>query len=657
MWLGSEERLRTLQGRTAWLLGCTGAVFFVLLLRLFYLQAVRGSFYEALARENKIVSEIIPGPRGKILDRWGRIIVDNRPSFSVYVFPESLQPRRRDPAATARREKKIRDLAWLIRLDPESITQKINGARGRERFKPLAIKRDVSWEEVSRLEEAGMQGDGVFIRSEPMRQYPFGGAAVHLLGYVHEVNPDELSSWREKYPKLGYRQGAIVGKAGVEAQAEPLLHPRDGHRQIILDASGSEVGADVLKELNFEAVNQESAPGADVELTLDWDLQLYAEEVLGEKAGAVVALEPQYGGILALVSHPGFDPAVFAKGVTPEDYAKLLNDPARPLYSKTIQGQYPPGSTYKVFVAMAGLEENILGPSFRPVCGGHLRFGRRDYRCWKGGGHGAVDLHKAIRESCDVYFYRTGIALGVDKMAYYSNLFGLGQKTGVDLPDEKPGLIPSSEWKLKARKQVWLPGETLSCSIGQGFVLATPLQMARATAAIATSGRLPRPHVLRRALDPAGGVVKDFETESPVQLPLSAGAFQQVRAGMAAVVQEPHGTGGAARLPKTLVAGKTGTAQVVHLETTENLDDDEIPEEWRDHAWFISYAPADSPNIVVVVLVEHGGHGGAAAAPLAGRIIGRYQELLQQRAAGPAAPADGRRYAETERPGKRPEKN
>ncbi|MEW6775230.1 MAG: penicillin-binding protein 2 [Bdellovibrionota bacterium] len=650
MLIGTEERLRHFQGRLLWLVVAVTIPCLGLVVRLFYLQVLRHDFYATLARENKVIADVLPGYRGKILDRFGRTLVDNRPSYSVYLIPDVLLGKRGNPKAALRMKETVAQLAGLLALDPAALEAQIRAARGRARFKPFLVKRDVSWEELSSAEEAALQDRGVFIRTEPLREYPYGSAAAQVLGYIQEVGPDELPGLRERFPELAYRQGTLVGKYGVEAQAERYLRGQDGYRQLIVNAYGSEVNEDVLKELGFESQDQDPVAGKDIVLALDWDLQLAAETALGGKNGAIVALDPRNGEVLAMVSHPAFDPSPFGRGIRPEEYRALLEAPGRPLYSKSIQGHYPPGSTFKSFMAVAGLEEGVISDHWRSQCNGALRFGSHTFRCWNRGGHGAVELHESLRESCDVFYYRVGNLLGIDRMAKYSNLFGFGKPTGIDLPGEKSGLIPSTEWKKRARGQEWFPGETLSCAIGQGYVLVTPLQLARATAALA-SGSLTRPHVLLRAMGADGVPANDLAPSVKEPLPFKPQTFQLVRDALMAVVHEPHGTGWAARIPNVHVAGKTGTAQVVHLEHTEMYKKEEdIPEQYRDHAWFTAFAPVEEPDLVVTVFVEHGGHGGGAAAPLAKQVISAHLALKEARSTSGSLDSSERvfRYAATE---------
>jgi penicillin-binding protein 2 len=415
---------------------------------------------------------------------------------------------------------------------------------------------------------------------------------------------------------------------------------------VVVDVSGREV--ELLDEV-------EPLPGGRVTLTLDLDLQRAAYEAFdaiasaGEEpvSGAAVALDPRTGELLAMVSRPSFDPNVFAGRLDAQDWRALADDPERPLQNRALTGQYPPGSTYKALVAVAGLAEGVITPETRFFCPGSFTLGRRTYRCWKREGHGSVALHEALVRSCDVYFYQTGLAVGIDRLARYARAFGLGQVSGISLAGEKPGLVPTSAWKERRFAEPWMLGETVSASIGQGYNLLTPLQLALAYSAIANGGRVMRPRLVL-SLDGPEGPMLGEPIQVTSRLPVDNSHLARVRLALAGVVQEPGGTGGRSRVPGVVVAGKTGTAQVVRLEHTEGMSEDQIPRRYRDHAWFVAFAPAEQAEIAVAVLVEHGGHGGSAAAPVAQRILARYFEKRT-----PAEPAPHEREAHREPEGER----
>ena len=652
MSLGGDILLKRIQGRLTWLTVLMALLCVVLVSRLFYLQVVKHAFYTVLAHENKIVSEIVPGDRGMILDRFGHVIVDNRPAWNVYLLPDSFLAGKREDEKRARAEATIERLAEILQKDTEEIWEMIRAGGGRLRFRPVLVKADAAWDEISAIEEINLRANGVFVRTEPVREYKYHGIGAHFMGYIHEVSGEQLKELKKEYPDHGYRQGNLVGQQGIEKLTEPWLRGRDGYRELIVNAYGGEVDEAVLKELGFDANNEKPVPGNNIVLTLDWELQLTAEETLGGEHGAIAAMDPRTGEVLALVSHPTFDPNQFARGISQAEYDVLRDAPGKPLYSKVIQGQYPPGSTWKPFVAMAGLEEGIIdGKEFEPVCHGRYRVGKRWFHCWRRGGHGKVDLLHGLKQSCDVFFYQLGLELGIDRIAKYAKLFGFGERTGIGFDEEKSGLVPTEAWKLRVKKEPWQAGETLPCVIGQGFNLVTPIQLVRATSAIANGGTLVQPYLIARAQSVDGAVIHEFAPKIPPPLPFKPEHIGAIHQGLVAVVHAPDGTGRRAQVPGIQVAGKTGTAQVVNLSATEHYkNDDDIPKEFRDHALFIAYAPAEDPYIAIAVIVEHGGGGGKNAAPVAQKIIARYKELREQRQSAGLPVESQYRYAAHDSP-------
>ncbi len=564
-------------------------VFLILLGRLWQLQVLKGEQYRRLSEKNRLrLVKILP-PRGRIYDRRGRLLVANRPSFDLLVIPADV----RDPQALAE------ELSGLIDMPEEKILERIRGARGP--YEPVRVKKDLSFEELSRVEANLWDLPGVRIALVPVRTYPHGPLASHILGTVGEITLEELKRLRGK----GYEVGDFVGKGGVESQWEGLLRGRKGGRQVEVDALGREVR--VVKEVRPIA-------GWDLYLTLDLGLQKEAEKLLEGKWGAIVALDPRNGEVLAMASSPSFDPRDFSRGLDPEKWQELLRDPGHPLTNRAIQGLYAPGSVFKVLVALAALAQGGLKPQQRLYCPGYFPLGRRTFRCWKEGGHGSVDLYRAIVESCDVYFYQVGLELGPQAMVEFARASGFGRPTGIKLPGEKAGYLPSPE------RGRWYDGDTVVMAIGQGPLLVTPLQMARFVAAVANGGILYRPILVLEARDPLGRESLHYSPKELGRLPVGAGELGRVKRALEGVVEDEHGTGRAARIEGVRVAGKTGTAQVIRTEERIR-DPEELPFRYRDHAWFVAYAPAESPTIAVSVLVEHGGTGGRAAAPLAKALI------------------------------------
>lgn len=583
--------------------------FFTLGYRLWVLQVAQGNRYTVLSEHNRIRLERIPGIRGMVFDRQGRLLVNSRPSFDIVLAAQS-------PGEDAR---SLRSLAGLLERPPSDFLTKLD--EDRDDTKTVTLERDVGWETVVLVEAHQLRLPGVSIRVRPQRSYLTDGMMAHVLGYIGEIGPKQLRQLR----KRGYGRGDSIGKFGLEKTWETHLAGRSGGEQVEVDALGRRVR--VVDRL-------QSKPGHNVVLTVDRDLQEAAYEALAGKEGAIVVMEVRTGAILALASAPAFDPNSFARGLTPKEWRHLVTDQERPLHNRAIQGQFPPGSIFKVVVALAGLSEDIVKPRQRFFCGGSHVVGNRMFRDWKRQGHGHVDMHRAIVESCDVYFYQLGQKLGVNKIAKYARLFGLGAPTGIDLDDEKAGLIPDTEWKKQRYKEPWYPGETPSVSIGQGFVTVTPLQMARFMAAVANGGTLYKPWFVRRVETAEGQIVEEYGPEPVANVSVEPEDLEVVRRALRDVVLGERGTGRRARSEYMEVAGKTGTAQVMQIRG-KMIKSEDLPYHVRDHAWFVAYAPAQDPEIAVVTLIEHGGQGGAVAAPITKEIVDTYSRLTGREVALP----------------------
>ncbi|MBI3606395.1 MAG: penicillin-binding protein 2 [Nitrospirae bacterium] len=571
----------------------------LLVVRAWSLQVVAGQTYRELADNNRVRMVSVLPQRGLMYDRRGRLLVNNTPGFTLYLVLEDA-PKPLDPL--------IERLAPYLEMSEEDIRDRVKNHRVGGPFTPIPIKSHLKLKEVALIESHRPDFPGVKIEVEAQRNYPYGAWASHLLGYVSDVSAAQHGS--EEFSTLP--PGMQVGQYGAELAYDAVLRGQPGEKGVEVDALGHE-----------RRVVRQTPPvrGDDVVLTIDADVQREAEEALRDKAGVVVALDPTTGEVIALVSHPDFDPNVLSVGLTVSRWAELLADPGRPLNNRAIQGQYPPGSTFKIVVATAALERKAITPDWRTTCLGGKFFGNRRFRDWKAGGHGIIDLHRAIVESCDVYFYEVGNQIGVDAIAEFAKAYGLGEPTGIQLSSEKKGVVPSTAWKLAARHEPWYPGETLSVSIGQGYVNVTPLQMAMMIGTVAMGGERHRPRYVRSIRQRDGSMV-DPEPESPLDpMHVSAQTFALLRQALRGVVVEPGGTASAARSTMTEVAGKTGTAQVVGMPQAGRG----IPvKNLQDHAWFVAFAPVESPRIAVAVLVEHGGHGGSAAAPIAKRVIEKY---------------------------------
>ncbi len=575
--------------------------FAVLALRLWFLQVVHGPEYRVKSESNRIHLRDIPPFRGMIFDRNGYLLVDNRPSYNLSLIPEDI----RDP------EPLLGSLETLAGVDQESARSKINVTSGGRSFRPVLIKRDLSRETLAAVETHRFNLPGVFIEVRPQRHYIRGELASHVIGYLGEISEAELKS--KRYPET--RLGNLIGKSGVEARWQAYLHGTRGGEQVEVDAAGRQ-----LKVLSQKL----PVSGLNLSLTLDKDLQILAEDGLKDKKGAIVAIDPENGEILAMASSPAFDPNVFIRGLDLDTWREMVSGGDHTLQNRAISGLYPPGSIFKIAVALAGLEEGVINPAEEVFCGGRYQLGSHTFRCWKRQGHGNVDFHRAMRESCDVYFYRLGRRLGVDTIARYSKMLGLGENTGLDLGGERPGLIPTREWKQKRFGVAWQPGETISTSIGQSFVLVTPIQAARMIAAVFNGGVLHQPKIVRWA-GKGERTEYRFEPTEVSRLDVAPENLLRLQRSLVAAVNEPHGTGWRARVEGVTVAGKTGTAQVVGLEVGKaSKIDGEVPDRFKDHAWFVAVAPAEKPRLAIAVLVENIGGGGREAAPIAGELIRAY---------------------------------
>jgi penicillin-binding protein 2 len=570
------------------------------------MQAVQGRYYSELSETNRMRVVPIRAPRGLIYDRSGNLLINNVPGFNLYLVLEDMP--------SDQREAVIRQLAAYLGISFEEITRRI--PQHYDLYAPIKIKEDLTFREVAMIEAHRLELPGVKIEPEVKRNAIYGTLAAHLLGYVGEIFSSQLES--EAFP--GLKQGEIVGQYGVEKSFDAQIRGVRGQKSIEVDALGHEVR--VVKTV-------EPTPGNDLYLTLDLEVQKASEQALGPQAGAIVAVDPNNGELLAMASHPAFDPNLLLSRMSVSDWENLIKDPGHPLNNRVIQGQYPPGSTFKIVMAAAGLETKTVSLDDPVFCRGGMPFGNRVFRDWKRGGHGWVSLHRAVVESCDVYFYDLGNRLGIDTIASFSRLFGLGTPTGIDLSSEKSGLIPSTEWKAKTRGERWYPGETLSVSIGQSYVTVTPMQLASMVSA-ATTGLHYRPQILREIRESTTGRVEPSPASEGRSLSVSKRTLEAIRAALAGVVADPHGTGAAARSKLVSIGGKTGTAQVISDRPGLQKEDHQ-----EDHAWFVSFAPVDKPKIVVVVLVEHGGHGGAAAAPLAKQVIEAYMNRTQPQTTAP----------------------
>lgn len=555
-----------------------GLVFSILLFRMFQLQVFDSDRYKRLAEENRFRIVKIPAPRGIIYDRNGIPLVENIPNFSISIVPENVNSLDVDA------------LAVLLGMQAQELQEKLL-RKDRSPFVPVKLKQGLEFGEVARIEARKSDFPGLFIETEIGREYPLGKVAAHLIGYLGRIPQGQANNPDFK----NLPPDAMIGQWGVEKLYDADLRGTAGERVIEVNALGREL-----------RLIRQRAPivGKDVHLSIDIGIQMAIEHSFGEKAGALIAMNPESGEVLALESFPSFDPNVFARGISGSEWKSLMESKKKPMLNRVLQSQYPPGSTFKIVTAIAALEEGVVDPAMRVTCTGGLSHGGRTFGCWKKGGHGAMDMHSALVHSCDVYFYEIGKRLGIDKIHKYAVAFGIGKETGLGLVKERPGLMPNTEWKREKRKSPWYLGDTFISSIGQGAVTTTPIQMAQVMAAVANEGKIYQPTLIKGDYSPVATVELKPDT------------VRRIRAALHDVVA--GGTGKNAMSSLVPVGGKTGTVQVVGKSSGLT------GEKYMDHAWFVAFAPTDRPEIALAVFVEHGGGGGAVAAPIAKAAIDAY---------------------------------
>lgn len=561
------------------------AAFLLLVMRLWQLQILRGGEYRKLWEANRLRIVNVPAPRGIIYDRNGTPLVKDSPYCYASVIPDEFDKNR------------VALLAKVLNVPVEEVFEKINRP-GLSPFVPVRLKQGLSLKEIAYIEARRSDFPGLIIEAEVNREYPYGDVAAHLLGYLGKPSPSQSKepAFNDIPPDM------FIGQWGVEKLFDNSLRGIPGKRIIEVNALGREI-----------RMLQETPPvkGKDITLSIDINLQEEAEKAFGERAGALVALKPDSGEVLGLISKPSFDPNLFTKGIDPDTWADITKDRRNPMLNRALQSQYPPGSTFKIVSAIGGIEEGVITPDTKVECRGGIRYGKWNFGCWRKHGHGIISLHRAIVESCDVFFYEVGKRLGIDKIYAYATGLGLGRKTGIELGNERQGLIPNTKWKLEKKKLPWFLGETFNAAIGQGYVGVTPIQQAEMISAVANGGVLYRPNLIKGSQPIVYGRIK-----------INPENLEIVKKGLFGVVNEPSGTGGAAKSYLTTIAGKTGTAQVVTIRKGGQYSS----QKFRDHAWFVAFAPVEKPEIALAVLVEHGGHGGAAAAPIAKTAIEAYMK-------------------------------
>jgi penicillin-binding protein 2 len=584
--------------------------------RAFWLQVLRHDHYAELSQGNRSRLEPLPPNRGIIYDRAGRVIAENTPAYQLELVREQAGDL----------DTILAQLTHFGLLERDDLARVRQLVLSRRSFEAVPIRLQLDDELIARFAVHRHELQGVSLETRMARHYPYGAIGAHALGYVGTISEDDVT----RLDKAHYFGIGVVGKTGIERAYEDDLLGSGGHREVLVNAEGRSV--ELTDAKTGQLRSRQPQAGRDLRLTLDIELQRVAEEAMAGRRGAVVAIDPSNGDVLVLASLPSFDPNGFARGISRRDYLALTEDPDQPLFNRVLRGTYPPGSTIKPIMALAGLEYQVIRPEDKVFCPGHfsLPHSRHRFRDWKREGHGTVDMRNAVMQSCDVYFYRLANTLGIDRIHDIMTRIGFGAPTGIDIGGERGGIMPSPEWKKAAfsghEQQVWFPGETVILGIGQGYWAATPLQLATATALLAMRGRHYRPRLVRALVDPVTGAVEERAPQllPPIELKDQAN-WEVIVDAMVAVTSGPHGTAvRASRGAAYSIAGKTGTAQVFTVGQTEKYDEKKVAERLRDHALFVAFAPAEAPKLVIAVLVENGGHGSSAAAPIARSVFDAY---------------------------------
>jgi penicillin-binding protein 2 len=579
---GKRERFET-RIKILWVVIASG--FLILLLRMAWLQLIEGERYLRISKNSRLQLLPLVCTRGLISDRNGEKLTHNEASFAVGLIPSNVS----NP------DHLLDHLARILKLDKKAILERLR--RASNPFRPVVLKRNVGMPTVTFLLEREEEFPGVVIIAQPVRTYPYGRLASHVLGHLGEVSRAELSL----SSGYGIELGDLVGKMGVEKVYNRYLQGEKGGKQVEVDAHGR-----ALRTIS----EKDPLPGHNVYLTIDLRMQQIAEKELGERKGVVLIGDPHTGEILALVSHPSFDPNLFSWGISESDWSRLSHEPLHPLENRAIRGEYPPASTIKVITASAALEDGIISKEDTFFCGGRFTVGRRVFKGWKEEGHGRINLEDALIHSCDVYFYQLGLHLGVNRIIRYGRLFGLGKPTGIDLVSEKQGFLPTPQWKKRYKEEVWYGGDTVNLSIGQGYILVTPIQMLKVISVIANGGYLIRPYLIKKIVDSRGDLIKEFQAQKMERVPLSSATLNFLRRSLRGVVRE--GTGWRAKNKIVEVSGKTGTA--------------ELSENQKPHNWFIGYAPSTHPRLAIVVLVENREEDIQIASQITGKIFSQIFE-------------------------------
>ena len=613
---GEEELVKIHKDRAALISYIITAAFGLILSRLWYLQVYKGETLHNYSIQNRLRREVVWAPRGLIYSRDDQLLVDNIPRFDAILTPQFL----------SENETTLNKLAGILSTDVSSINSILKKNSNQAKYRPIIIKKNISFAELSQIETQNADLPGISVDTFISREYKDKEIGAHLLGYISEISQTQLPKLRER-DRQDYRLGDFIGQFGIEEQLDKYLRGENGHEFVEVDARGRRkryINTDNL----FKGIEDEKPlSGMNVKLTIDRDMQIAAYNSLQDKVGGVIAIDVNSGQVLAMVSRPSFDPSQFSRGLTPEYWRSLVGNKEHPLRDRNIQEHFSPGSTFKLLTGIAAFEEGEIDENTEVNCGGSFRLGRKVYHCWKKQGHGPTNLIKAIRESCNVYFQKAANRMDIDAIAKYAKAFGLGARTGISLPREVSGLIPTKEWKKKRFGQEWQAGETLSCAIGQSYVLASTIQLATAYAAIANGGKIYRPYVVKDIYDQEGELVKTFAPELLSSIDMkNPKTLKFIREGLFQVVNNPKGTAFYRRGQGILMAGKTGTSQVKSSSADKIYQKCETMDyESRHHGLFVAFAPADNPKIAAAVIFEHGCHG-SSAAPVVESVITTYMK-------------------------------
>jgi penicillin-binding protein 2 len=617
---GEDDLVRSHKGRSDTIGNIIVVCFLIIIVRLWYLQVYKGEQFYLYSLENRLRKEVVKAPRGMIFSRNNQMLIHNIPRFDAVIVPQYLK----------NKKESIKRISTILSMPIKSINKILKKNRTQAKYRAVIIKKNISRKEVAIIETENIKLPGVRVQTFISREYTDKEIGGHLLGYISEISQSQLPKYRKR-DKFNYKLGDFVGQSGLEEQMDRMLRGKDGHEFMEVDARGRMKRKSLEADNLFSEIkNESSKPGHNLRLTIDRDLQKVAYKSLGEKVGSVVAVDVNTGEILTMISKPSFDPTKFSRGLTIGYWNSLINNTKKPLINRTIQEHYSPGSTFKTITAIAALEESIVTKDQEVFCGPTFRLGRRTYHDWRRGGHGYTDIYKSLKRSVDVYYYKIATQLDIDILARYANMFGFGKKTGIMLPREISGLMPTRQWKKKRFGVDWQMGETLSCVIGQSYILVTPLQLALAYASIANGGILFKPYLIKEVFSNTGQIIKKFSPEIVQEAAIKEETFQVIKKGLFKVVNEERGTAWWYRGRGIRMAGKTGTSQVKSMTSKELFSKcEEMEYKNRHHGIFVAYAPADNPKVAVAVVVEHGCHGSSAAAPVARDVITKYMKKYQ----------------------------